>query len=75
VPSRLSRDAGRYLCNYVYWRALEASRSGTPFAQFIHIPPVPKGPRRPGRKRRLSHAALVRAGEAILLAMLAAQRR
>lgn len=73
--SRLSRDAGRYLCNYVYWRALEASRSGTPLTQFIHIPPVPKSPRRPGRKRRLSHAALVRTGEAILLALLAAHRR
>src|SRR4051812_16548740 len=29
VRSRLSNDAGRYLCNYVYWRTLEAaSRSG-----------------------------------------------
>ena len=74
TPTRLSRDAGRYLCNYVYWRALEASRSGT-LAQFIHIPPVARKPRRPGRKRRISHAALARAGEAILLALLAAQRR
>src|SRR5436305_12737237 len=73
VPSRLSRDAGRYLCNYVYWRTLEASRSGT-LAQFIHIPPVAKQPRRPGGKRRVTHAALVRAGEAILLALLAAHR-
>src|SRR4051812_1251389 len=40
VPTRMSRDAGRYLCNYVYWRALEASRSGTPLVQFIHIPPA-----------------------------------
>src|SRR3954471_1077826 len=37
VPTRMSRDAGRYLCNYVYWRALEASQSGTPLAQFIHV--------------------------------------
>ena len=75
TPTRLSRDAGRYLCNYVYWRALESSRSGTPLAQFIHVPPVARGPRRPGRKRRMTNAALVRAGEAILLALLAAQRR
>ena len=76
VRSKLSRDAGRYLCNYVYWRALEAaSRSGTPLAQFIHIPWVPIVRRRPGRKKRMSHAALARAGEAILLALLAAQRR
>jgi len=69
--SRLSRDAGRYLCNYVYWRALEAYRSGT-LAQFIHIPPVARTPGRAASKRRVSHAALVRAGEAILLALLAA---
>ena len=75
TPTRLSRDAGRYLCNYVYWRALEASRSGTPLAQFIHIPPVARGPRRPTRKRRATPAALARAGEAILLALMAAHRR
>ena len=76
VPSRLSRDAGRYLCNYVYWRSLEAaSRSGTPLAQFIHIPWVPIVRRAPGRKRRMSHAALARAGEAILLALLSARQR
>ena len=76
LRSKLSRDAGRYLCNYVYWRALEAaSRSGTPLAQFIHIPWVPIVRRRPGRKPRMSHAALARAGEAILLALLATQRR
>jgi pyroglutamyl-peptidase len=75
VPARTSRDAGRYLCNYVYWRALEASRSGTPLAQFIHIPPVANGRRPPGRKRRMTQSALLRAGEAILLALLAAQRR
>jgi len=76
VPARLSRDAGRYLCNYSYWRALEAaSRTGTPLAQFIHIPPVARNPRRPGKKKRVSHAVLARAGEAVLLALLAAQRR
>src|ERR1700742_3528134 len=75
VPVRTARDAGRYLCNYVYWRALEASRSGTPLAQFIHIPPVANGRRPPGRKRRIPQAALLRAGEAILLALVAAQRR
>ncbi len=25
VPARLSRDAGRYLCNYLCWRAAEAA--------------------------------------------------
>jgi pyroglutamyl-peptidase len=75
VPARTSHDAGRYLCNYVYWRGLEASRSGASLIQFIHIPPTANRQRPPGRKRRVSHAALVRAGEAILLALLAAQRR
>lgn len=75
MRTRMSRDAGRYLCNYVYWRALEASRSGTPLVQFIHIPPVTRGARRPGRKRRPSQALLARAGEALLLALLTAQRR
>jgi pyroglutamyl-peptidase len=68
---RLSRDAGRYLCNYAYWRALQASRSGT-LAQFIHIPPIA---RRRARKPQPSLAALLRAGEAVLLALLAMQRR
>jgi pyroglutamyl-peptidase len=75
MRSAASRDAGRYLCNYVYWRALEASRSGTPLAQFIHIPWVPIVKRRPGRRRRMTHGRLARAGEAILLALLTAQRR
>ncbi len=75
MRSAPSRDAGRYLCNYVYWRALEASRSGTPLAQFIHIPWVPIVRRAAGRKPRMTHGRLARAGEAILLALLTAQRR
>src|SRR3954470_681152 len=75
VPARMSRDAGRYLCNYVYWRTLEASRSGKPLVQFIHIPPTSHGRRPSGRKRGVSQAALLRAGEAILLALLTARRR
>jgi pyroglutamyl-peptidase len=59
---RLSRDAGDYLCNYTYWRALEASRSGT-LVQFVHIPLSRQG------------GNVLRAGEAILLALLAARRR
>ena len=36
VPARLSRDAGRYLCNYAYWRALEqASAAGRWCSSFI----------------------------------------
>jgi pyroglutamyl-peptidase len=46
MPARLSRDAGRYLCNASYFRALEA---GLPVL-FIHIPKTPD----PDRPRRSS---------------------
>ncbi len=74
-PSRLSRDAGRYLCNYVYWQALERAHSGRPLVQFVHIPPVRVGPSRPRKHRRQSLAQLVRAAEAVLVASIAASRR
>ncbi|HZL30545.1 MAG TPA: pyroglutamyl-peptidase I [Pseudolabrys sp.] len=41
VPAVLSRDAGRYLCNYLCWRAREAVNGGGPkLAAFVHVPPV-----------------------------------
>ncbi|HEY4735826.1 MAG TPA: pyroglutamyl-peptidase I, partial [Xanthobacteraceae bacterium] len=46
LPARLSRDAGAYLCNYAYWRALESVRGGRPLVQFVHIPWVSSTPRR-----------------------------
>ncbi|NNM74899.1 peptidase C15 [Enterovirga aerilata] len=46
LPSRLSRDAGRYLCNAAYYRALG---TGLPVL-FIHIPRTPD----PDRPRRTS---------------------
>ena len=76
VPARLSRDAGRYLCNYAYWRALERSRDGRPLVQFVHIPRVSLGPRRRRRGRRVpSLATLVAAAERLLIALIAASRR
>lgn len=74
VPAQLSHSAGRYLCNYAYWRALELARGGAPLVQFIHVPTVRRVPLRPGRRRRLTDADLLRAGEAILLALLHAAR-
>jgi pyroglutamyl-peptidase len=71
-PSHLSRDAGRYLCNYVYWQALRRAQDGRPLVQFVHIPAVRIGPRRPGKHRQPSFAELVRAAEAILVALKAA---
>ena len=76
VPTRLSRDAGRYLCNYAYWRALEQASAGRPLVQFIHIPRALCGSRRrrPGRRApRLD--TLVAAGERLLIALIAASRR
>ena len=103
VLAAASRNAGTYLCNYVYWRALEAAArpDGPGLVVFVHVPPIrsakaPKKPfkrplkrlskklpeklsnRRRTRKRRPPRLDdLVRAGEAIVLAMvsLAAGRR
>jgi pyroglutamyl-peptidase len=75
--TRLSRDAGRYLCNYVYWQALERVKNGQPLVQFVHIPAVSSKPR-PGRRSnqpRPSLAQLVPAAEALLIALVAASRR
>jgi pyroglutamyl-peptidase len=74
VPARLSRDAGRYLCNYAYWRALERVRGGRPLVQFIHIPPVRLAPRQRGRRRSPSLSQLVVVAEALLIALVAASR-
>ena len=76
-PARLSNDAGRYLCNYAYWGALQRTRGGRPLVQFVHIPPVARNPR-PGRRthrQARSLAALIAAAEALLIALVAASRR
>jgi pyroglutamyl-peptidase len=77
IPSRLSRDAGRYLCNYAYWHALERVRAGRPLVQFIHIPPV-RPDRRPRRQHgypRATLSLLRAAAERALIALIAASRR
>jgi pyroglutamyl-peptidase len=63
----LSRDAGRYLCNALLWRALEAeARAGMPrVTAFVHIP----------QAQQLPFAKLARAGEAVMRAILSAARR
>ncbi len=54
IPARLSRDAGRYLCNAAMYTACQAV-GGTPVAGFIHVPMLPiqvQGPRSKVRCRR-----------------------
>lgn len=79
IDVRLSRDAGRYLCNYLCWRAQEAVRDGEVprLAAFVHVPLVPRGPamRRPSAMPRPTLEHLVDAGEAMLLQMVAMARR
>jgi pyroglutamyl-peptidase len=76
MPAALSRDAGRYLCNALYWRALDAvaERGGPKLAVFIHVPKVRRHsiPRARLRRRTMTMADLCRAGEAILRATIAA---
>ena len=67
----LSRDAGRYLCNYLCWRALEAAaRPRGPLVAFVHVPLL-----RQGASGRLTLDDLARAGGALLLAMVSEARR
>jgi pyroglutamyl-peptidase len=80
LRAALSRDAGRYLCNALYWRALEAvaQPDGPCLAAFIHVPQVGRHsvPRARIRgRRRISVNDLQRAAEAILRAVIAAARR
>jgi pyroglutamyl-peptidase len=74
VDARPSRDAGSYLCNYLSWRAIEASDkdNGPALASFVHIPPLARGgaPQRKGAARRITLDELVDAGEAMLLEMV-----
>jgi pyroglutamyl-peptidase len=73
VPVRLSRDAGRYLCNYLCWRALENAAAPRVMA-FVHVPQVPRrgAMARPGQ---VSAGDLVRTGTAILTELVALAKR
>lgn len=73
VRTRLSRDAGRYVCNFAYWRALEETRAAAPLVVFVHVPMTRSSSRR-NSKLQPALADLVRVGEAILVALVAAAR-
>lgn len=79
VDARLSRNAGSYLCNYLSWRAIEATRNdgGPRLAAFVHVPLVARAgtPRRAGHEHRLTLDELVDAGEVMMMEMIAQTRR
>lgn len=71
VDARASLSAGYYLCNYLSWRAIEATRAegGPRLASFIHVPLVPRNPAERHPPGRLTFEHLVDAGEAMLMEM------
>jgi pyroglutamyl-peptidase len=73
IDARASRDAGSYLCNYLSWRAIEATGhdAGPRLAAFVHVPPLARGgvSQRQGDAHRITLEQLVDAGEAMLLEM------
>ena len=73
VGVEASHDAGRYLCNAAYYRALA---DGCP-ALFLHIPmpPLTRRPWEPGPPRRRSPVALWAHGFAEVARILAVQAR
>jgi pyroglutamyl-peptidase len=79
VDARASRDAGSYLCNYLSWRAIEATcgDNGLRLAAFVHVPPLARdgAQQRKGPARRVTLEELVDAGEAMLLEMVRLARR
>jgi pyroglutamyl-peptidase len=79
LDARASRDAGSYLCNYLSWRAIEATcgDSGPRLAAFVHVPPLARGAesRRKNAAHRVTLEELVDAGEAMVLEMVRLTRQ
>jgi pyroglutamyl-peptidase len=79
IDARASRDAGSYLCNYLSWRAIEATgRDGGPrLAAFVHVPLPARGnaSRRRNATRRITLEELVDAGETMLSEMVTLTRQ
>src|SRR5258708_538384 len=79
VDARSSRDAGSYLCNYLSWRAIEATSgdAGPRLAAFVHVPPLKRdgASQRKGGTRRVTLDELVDAREPMLLEMVRLTRQ
>ena len=76
IPVALSRDAGRYLCNYLCWRAAEVTeKNGPRLAAFVHVPHIARTIRRPGKRKVLSLHDLSHAASQFLVVIATAARR
>jgi pyroglutamyl-peptidase len=76
VDARSSRNAGSYLCNYLSWRAIEAT--GNPrLTAFVHVPLLARDATsaRKGGRARITLEQLVDAGEAMLMEMVRLTRQ
>jgi pyroglutamyl-peptidase len=78
IDARISRDAGSYLCNYLSWRAIEATRraSSPRLAAFVHIPLFPRGASQQSDATfAIGFEEMVDAGEAMLMEMVRLTRQ
>jgi len=77
IDARLSRDAGAYLCNYLSWRAIEATQqpAGPALASFIHVPLIARDGSAREEASDITLELLVDAGEAMLLELVKLTRR
>jgi pyroglutamyl-peptidase len=77
VPIRHSHNAGRYLCNYAYWRAAEIAGPHAPRrVLFVHVPKIAKSARPHARVQApaVTMQGLLRAAEAILRVLVTSAR-
>jgi pyroglutamyl-peptidase len=77
IDARPSRDAGAYLCNYLSWRAIEATQqpAGPALASFIHVPLIARDGSAREQGSDITLEQLVDAGEAMLLELVKLTRR
>ena len=71
LPAQISRNAGRYLCNALFYWSLADAGSGGPLVSFIHMPAFSAGilPRLTPKEAAAGAQVLIRAAaQAVLLA-------
>jgi pyroglutamyl-peptidase len=72
IDARTSNNAGSYLCNYLSWRAIEATQrdDGPHLAAFIHVPLLARDASQKTDTDRITLETLVDASEAMLMEMV-----